>query len=52
VLTIENEKDRLSYYSIFFIFNVRVNPDNTDGTVSVRHPSSKFPFPEMILGLT
>jgi hypothetical protein len=24
--------------NIFFIFNIRVNPDNTDGAVSIRHP--------------
>jgi hypothetical protein len=31
--------------SFSFIFNVRVNPDNADNTVSIRHPSGKIVIP-------
>jgi hypothetical protein len=34
--------------SFSFIFNVRVNPDNT---VSIRHPSGKIVIPNDNLGL-
>lgn len=34
-----------------FIFNVRVNPDNTDCTVSIRHPSGKIVIPNYNFGI-
>jgi len=38
VLTIENEKVSLGFErKSAFIFNVRVNPYNTEGTDSIRH---------------
>jgi hypothetical protein len=41
-LTIENEGlDFILPIDFPFIFNVRVNPDNADNVVSIRHPSDK-----------
>jgi hypothetical protein len=34
-----------------FIFNVRVNPDNADNTVSIRHPSGKIVIPNDNFGI-
>ncbi|MCI0750429.1 MAG: hypothetical protein L0Y35_01195, partial [Flammeovirgaceae bacterium] len=33
------------------IFNVRVNPDNADDTVSIRHPSGKIVIPNDNFGI-
>jgi hypothetical protein len=37
--------------SFSFIFNVRVNPDNADNTVSIRHPSGKIVIPNDNFGI-
>jgi hypothetical protein len=43
MLTIENEMLETSYCcELFFIFNVRVNPD---GTLSIHYPTGKIVIP-------
>jgi hypothetical protein len=37
--------------SFSFIFNVRVNPDNADNTVSIRHLSGKIVIPNDNFGI-